>query len=110
MFGFRKQADGVPPIRTRYLTPVLLSPAGAVAAAQGPVQGFLLELRDDQVTVVLGEELPPDSHYVLRIAGEEGMSEEPACTVLHSRRNDDDHIVAHLRFDSYRLAGRSAAA
>jgi hypothetical protein len=95
-------------IRTRYLTPVLL--AAFDAPSQEPLRGFLLELASDEVTLVLDEELTPDSRYVLRIAGEEGVSEEPACTVIHCRRNDASHVVVRLRFNDYQLCPPAAAA
>jgi hypothetical protein len=95
-------------IRTRYLTPVLLT--GVDAPSPTPLRGFLLELAGDEVTLVLGEELKPDAHFVLRIAGEEGVSEEPACTVLSCRRNDASHLIARLRFDDYQINPAAAAA
>ena len=95
-------------IRTRYLTPVLLTAADG--RSPKPLRGFLLALASDEVTLVLGEELTPDARYVLRIAGEEGISEEPVCTVLHCRRDDDSHVIARLRFDDYQLVRPAAAA
>lgn len=103
-----RSKDRPAPICTRYLTPVLL--ASADAPSQEPLRGFLLELASDEVTLVLGEELTPDSRYVLRIAGEEGVSEEPACTVLHCRRHDPSHVLARLRFVDYQLRRSAAAA
>ena len=107
MFTPGKSKDRRVRVRTRYLTPVLLTGVGAPSPE--PLRGFLLDLAGDQVTLVLGEELSPDSHYVLRIAGEEGVSEEPGCTVLSCRRNDASHVIARLRFDDYQV-GRPAAA
>lgn len=95
-------------IRTRYLTPVLL--AAVDAPSQEPLRGFLLELASDEVTLVLDEELMPESGYVLRIAGEEGVSEEPACTVVDCRRNDASHVIVRLRFNDYQLCPPAAAA
>ena len=109
MFTPRKSRDRSARIRTRYLTPVLLTPVDPASQAP-PLRGFLLDLSSDEVTLVLGEELTPDSQYVLRIAGEEGISEEPACTVLHCRRDDDSHVIARLRFDDYQLVRPAAAA
>lgn len=107
MFTPWRSKDRPAHIRTRYLTPVLL--ATVDAPSQEPLRGFLLELASDEVTLVLGEELTPDSRYVLRIAGEEGVSEEPACTVVQCRRNDAAHVLARLRFDDYRLRRPAAA-
>ena len=108
MFTPRKPQDRPARIRTRYLTPVLLTAVEETPAE--PLRGFLLELASDEVTLVLGEELRPDARYVLRIAGEEGVSEEPACTVLHCRRDDASHVIARLRFEDYRLCPPAAAA
>lgn len=108
MFTPWKSKDRPARIRTRYLTPVLLTAADEISAE--PLRGFLLELANDGVTLVLGEEVPSESRYVLRIAGEEGVSEEPACTVLHCRRDDDSHVIARLRFDDYHVCPPAAAA
>lgn len=111
MFNRRKHHAHSRRIRTRYLTPVLLTPAAQDAPSHGPLRGFLLELASDRVTLVLGEAVSPDARYVLRIAGEEGVSEEPACTVLACRRdNADEHVIAQLRFDDYRVIRPAVAA
>ena len=102
MFTPGKSKDRRVRIRTRYLTPVLLS--GTDAPSPAPLRGFLLELAGKEVTLVLGEELKPDARVVLRIAGEEGVSEEPACRVLFCRRNDASHVIARLRFAAHKVA------
>jgi hypothetical protein len=112
MFNRWKPNARLPRIRTRYLTPVLLTPAAAEdGTSHESLRGFLLELASDRVSLVLGEAVAPDARYVLRIAGEEGVSEEPACTVLACRRDDSDgHVIAQLRFDDYRVIRPAVAA
>jgi hypothetical protein len=83
-------------IRTRYLTPVRLTPTSKLSTE--PLPAFLMELWDGGAVVVLGEELAPSATYVLRISGEQGISDEPMCAVTQCRRVDASRFVARLRF------------
>lgn len=83
-------------IRTRYLIPAQLAPTQPVGAEALPA--FLLELWDTGAAVVVGQPLSPETSYVLRISGEQGISDEPVCTVTRCRRADRSRFVARLTF------------
>jgi len=96
MFGKWRARERRRSIRTRYLTPILLTPEGRVAAE--PLPGFLLELWESGAAIVLGQPLTPEKAYVLRISGEQGISDEPVCIVTRCRRADSSRFVARLSF------------
>lgn len=83
-------------IRTRYLIPAQLTPTKP--ADSQPLPAFLLELWDTGAAVVVGQALAPEASYVLRISGEQGISDEPICIVTRCRRADRSRFVARLRF------------
>ena len=95
-------------IRTRYLIPVRLTPTGK--AATEPVSAFLMELWDRGAVIVVGENLAPNSSYVLRISGEQGISDEPLCTVTRCRRADASRFLARLSFAESKTLIRPIAA
>jgi hypothetical protein len=95
-------------IRTRYLTPVRLTPTSKPSTE--PLAAFLMELWDAGAVVVLGEELAPGATYVLRISGEQGISDEPLCAVTQCRRADASRFVAQLRFAESKPLTRPVAA
>lgn len=83
-------------IRTRYLVPAQLTPTQPAGAK--PLPAFLLELWEIGAAVVVGQPLAPDASYILRISGEQGISDEPLCTVSRCRRADRSRFVARLSF------------
>lgn len=83
-------------IRTRYLIPAQLAPVKP--SGSEPLPAFLLELWDNGAAVVVGQPLTPEVSYVLRISGEQGISDEPVCTVTRCRRADRSRYVARLSF------------
>lgn len=101
MFGKWRARERRRSIRTRYLTPILLIPDGP--AASEPLPGFLLELWESGAAIVLGQPLTPEKSYVLRISGEQGISDEPVCTVTRCCRADSSRFVARLSFVETRL-------
>jgi hypothetical protein len=101
MFGKWRARERRRNIRTRYLTPILLTPeAGPLA---DPLPGFLLELWDRGAAIVVGEPLTPEKSYVLRVSGEQGISDEPLCTVTRCRRADSSRFVVRLSFNEARV-------
>jgi hypothetical protein len=95
-------------IRTRYLTPVRLTPTSKPSTE--PLPAFLMELWDGGAVVVLGEELAANATYVLRISGEQGISDEPLCAVTQCRRADASRFVARLTFTEAKPSIRPVAA
>ena len=95
-------------IRTRYLIPVRLTPTSRLSTE--PIPAFLMELWNEGAVVVLGEELAPSASYVLRISGEQGISDEPLCAVTQCRRADASRFVARLSFAEAKPLARPVAA
>jgi hypothetical protein len=93
-------------LRTRYLIPAQLSPSDTKGLE--PIPAFLLELWDAGAAVIVGQALRPEGSYVLRISGEQGISDEPICTVTRCRRADRSRFVARLRFESARASAVAA--
>lgn len=95
-------------LRTRYLVPAQLTSTRSTESE--PIAAFLLDLWDAGAAVIVGRALSPEASYVLRISGEQGISDEPLCTITHCRRADASRFVARLRFQSSRAIVRPVAA
>lgn len=95
-------------LRTRYLIPAQLTP-GDLKGCE-PVPAFLLDLWDAGAAVIVGQSLSTESSYVLRISGEQGISDEPLCTITHCRRADASRFVARLRFQTAQASADPVAA
>jgi hypothetical protein len=95
-------------LRTRYLIPAQLAPSETKGSE--PLAVFLLELWDAGAAVVVGQPLAPDTSYILRISGEQGISDEPLCTVTRCRRADPSRFIVRLRFAQSRASTQPVAA
>jgi hypothetical protein len=95
-------------IRTRYLIPAQLVPSAPKGGE--PLAVFLLEVWDSGAKVIVGQALASNGSFVLRISGEQGISDEPVCSVSRCRRADNSRFVARLRFIPSNAAIRPVAA